>query len=132
MECDDSMYKKIAIPIAQALGIGAASFASGDFGLRTSDHGLWDFLSEEKTKASKDIAESPTACRNAQKGLKTKDYGLKVWDKLKKCCHKKRDALDDVSDCFMWTTTVVRSLLTCSLYFAKLTALVSLMTVILI
>ena len=44
-----------------ALGIGAASFAS--LGLQTSDFGPWTivFLSEEKTKASKDIAESPTA-----------------------------------------------------------------------
>ena len=42
-----------------ALGIGAASFAR--LGLRTSDYGLSFFLSEEKTKASKDIAESPTA-----------------------------------------------------------------------
>ena len=41
MECDDSMYKKIAISIAQALGIGAASFASGDFGLRTTDYGIF-------------------------------------------------------------------------------------------
>ena len=47
-----------------ALGIEAASFArlglqTSDFGLRTMDYRF--FLSEEKTKASKDIAESPTA-----------------------------------------------------------------------
>ena len=41
-----------------ALGIGAASFARLE--LQTSDYGLRFFLSEEKTKASKDIAESPT------------------------------------------------------------------------
>ena len=42
-----------------ALGIAAASFAK--LGLQTSDYGLRFFLSEEKIKASKDIAESPTA-----------------------------------------------------------------------
>ena len=42
-----------------ALGIGAASFAKR--GLQTSDYGLRLFLSEEKIKASKDRAESPTA-----------------------------------------------------------------------
>ena len=49
-----------------ALGIGAASFASF-FGQQTTDNRQQIFLSEEKTNASKDIAESPTACRNARK-----------------------------------------------------------------
>jgi hypothetical protein len=57
------------------LGIGAASFASF-FGQQTTDNRQQIFLSEEKTNASKDIAESPTACRNAQKISEIKNFLL--------------------------------------------------------
>ncbi len=65
MECDDSMYKKNAIPIAQCVRDWSGILCERR--VRTSDHGLWDFLSEEKTKASKDIAESPTAIAGTPK-----------------------------------------------------------------
>ena len=42
-----------------ALGIAAASFAR--LGLQTSGYGLRYFFEGRKIKASKDIAESPTA-----------------------------------------------------------------------
>ena len=53
------------IAAANALGIGAASFAShAGRGTGTgTGNGKWEWGGDG---ASKDIAESPTACRNAQ------------------------------------------------------------------
>ncbi|MBO7288327.1 MAG: hypothetical protein J6U85_08910 [Bacteroidales bacterium] len=52
-----------SLPIAKALGIGAASFASGTgFGDGKWDWDLGtDFFERDENLASKDIAESPTA-----------------------------------------------------------------------
>ena len=60
--------KTSPFPSPNALGIGAASFAKS--GLQTSGFGpqtMGFFLSEKKTKASKDIAESPTAIAGTPK-----------------------------------------------------------------
>jgi hypothetical protein len=68
MDYEDSTYKNIAISIAQCVrdwsGI-LCEVRTSDFGLRTTDYGI--FLSEKKTKASKDIAESPTAIAGTPK-----------------------------------------------------------------
>ena len=66
-------FSDILVLIAsKALGIGAASFAS-ILRQQTTVNRQRIFLSEEKTKASKDIAESPT--RSGTPKRKTKDFG---------------------------------------------------------
>ena len=58
-----SFFARDSLPIAKALGIGAASFASGTgFGDGKWDWNLGtDFFERDENLASKDIAESPTA-----------------------------------------------------------------------
>ena len=55
--------------IANALGIEAASFASG-VGNGSGERGIgnWE-LGAGRNEASKDIAESPAACRTPKEGV---------------------------------------------------------------
>ena len=53
------------IAATNALGIEAASFASGILGTGTGIRNGTETMKRGENRASKDIAESPTACRNA-------------------------------------------------------------------